>query len=443
MFATRSMNRKLSWALALLLPAAVSDLSAQPADPIQQLEQKVQELQRQIQVLVDEIEDLKVGEAAQPEAEKSRYGLGPAASKVYEVKRGVSIGGYGELLYENFAGRREDGSESGRSTQVDFLRGVVYLGYKFSDRWVFNSELEFEHASTDDEGEVSVEFATLDYFYRPRLNFRAGLVLVPMGFLNEQHEPPTFLGAKRTAVEGAIIPTTWRENGIGFFGTTRRLSYRAYAITGFDGAGVNHSGFSARGLRGGRQRGSEALAEDLAFVGRLDATPRPGLLVGGSLYVGNSGQGARAPTGEAIQARTSVGELHFDWQQRGWQFRGLWTRASVDQADRLNQLLGYSGDQSVGSVLDGWYLQAGYDLLSHSFSAAESLIPYLRFELLNTQKEVPGGFFASPENDQRIWTFGIAYKPLLNVIFKADYQWISNQASTGVDQLNLALGYLF
>ena len=438
-----TLLRLAAFALLCQLAAPLHAASAQ-APRIEQLEQKVLELQRQIEVLVGEIETLKLGEAAQPEAKESRYGLGPAASKVYDVpRRSVSIGGYGELLYENFAAEREDGSASGRKDQIDFLRAVVYLGYKLSDRWVLNSELEFEHASTDDAGSVSVEFATLDYLYRPELNFRAGLLLVPMGFINELHEPPIFLGAKRPPVEQVIIPTTWRENGIGVFGSRGMFSYRAYAVAGLDGAGVSHSGFSAAGLRGGRQRGSQALADDVAFVGRLDAEPRPGLLVGGSLYSGGSGQGALTPAGEPIEARTTIGELHFDLKQRGLWLRGLWARAAVDEAEKINALRGLTGDRSVGSVLGGWYLQAGYDLLSHRFSGDDALIPYLRYERLDTQIEVPDGFAVNPQNDQRIFTFGVAYKPLLNVIFKADYQWIRNQADTGVDQINLALGYLF
>ena len=134
---------------------------------------------------------------------------------------------------------------------------------------------------------MSVEFAALDYLYHPALNFRAGLVLVPMGFVNEVHEPPFFLGTQRPTPERAIIPSTWRENGVGIYGELGegRLQYRAYAVNGFDA-----SGFTSSGLRGGRQKGSRAKANDLGFVGRVDFEPLAGWLVGGSYYRGDSGQ---------------------------------------------------------------------------------------------------------------------------------------------------------
>src|SRR5690606_5504586 len=118
-------------------------------------------------------------------------------------------------------------------------------------------EIEFEHASTGQGGEVSVEFAYLDYLATPHLGVRAGMVLVPMGFVNELHEPTTFLGTTRPLTESTIIPTTWRENGAGVFGDIGDFSYRAYVINGLDAVGGGSSragGFSAAGLRGGRQK---------------------------------------------------------------------------------------------------------------------------------------------------------------------------------------------
>ena len=71
----------------------------------------------------------------------------------------------------------------------EVITAVLYFGYKFNDRFLFNSEIEFEHGSTEDDGEVSVEFAYLDYLWRKPLNVRAGLLLLPLGFVNELHEP--------------------------------------------------------------------------------------------------------------------------------------------------------------------------------------------------------------------------------------------------------------
>lgn len=402
-------------------------------------EDRLAEVERRLRLLAEEVEDLKLGEAAAapPGAGEGRpYGLGPAAAKVYRADHGVSIGGYGEALLQGFDDERDDGSASGRVDQFDFLRAVLYFGYKFSDRWVLNTEIEIEHASTSEGGSVSLEFAYLDHLYRDELNLRAGLVLLPMGWLNELHEPTVFLGATRPRTEQLIIPSTWRENGIGVWGSLGAFDYRTYIVNGLDAAG-----FSAAGLRGGRQKGGRAKAEDFAWTGRLDFTGVPGLTAGMAGYVGDSGQELADAGGHAIELGTEILDLHAEYRWRGLELRGLYARATLDDAARLNRALGYSGAQSVGETLEGGYLQAGYDLLAGRGRSA--LMPYLRWERLNTQQEVPEGWSADPANDQSILSLGLAYQPLEQLIFKAEYQNIDNEAGSGVDQFNLALGYIF
>ncbi len=395
------------------------------------------ELARRLDVLAAELERLRLGEAAVV-ATEGEHGLGVAASKVYHEDQGLSIGGYGEMLYQDFDGRRDDGSPSGQSDQLDFLRAVLYVGYKFSDRWLFNSEIEFEHASTGNEGSVSVEFAYLDYLARPAINGRAGLLLVPMGFLNELHEPPIFLGARRPDVERFLLPTTWRENGFGLFGELGGWSYRTYVLAGLDA-----SGFSAAGLRGGRQQGSESVAEDFAWVGRLDYVGVPGLLAGAALYWGDSGQGLETPAGTPIEAGTTIAEGHLEWKWRGLELRGLHVRAEIDEVAALDEALGLAGADSIGERLAGSYLQAGYDLAAAFEGIAGSLIPYLRLESYDTQEEVPAGFAEDPAREVESWTLGLAYKPIDPLVVKIDFQDYDNEVGSAVDQLNVAIGYLF
>ena len=215
-----------------------------------------EELARRIEVLTRELEARKLGDAsdpAPPAGSTGRWGLGPAASKVYGKSSGLSIGGYGESLYQNFDSTREDGAASGKTNEWDYLRAVVYLGWKFDRTFVLNTEIEYEHASTGDGGEVSVEFATLDAMLRDEVNLRAGLVLVPMGFVNEMHEPTTYLGARRPDTESRILPSTWSANGIGAFGEAGPLAYKLYLTESLDA-----SSFSAPdGIRGGRQDGAQ------------------------------------------------------------------------------------------------------------------------------------------------------------------------------------------
>jgi hypothetical protein len=418
---------------------------------------RLAEIERKVDILAGEIESMKLGEAAgggpqvapapapapptTPEGTAERYGLGLAASKVYGIRRGVSIGGYGEALYENFADARQDGDPSNRNDRIDFLRAVAYLGYKFNDKWLLNTEIEYEHALTGEDagGEVAVEFAYIDYMHSRALNARTGLVLVPMGLVNELHEPTAFLGARRPDVERFILPTTWREIGAGMYGEAGPFAYRGYVTSSLDSAGFTGAG----GIRGGRQQGAEALGRDWALSGRLDYVGLEGLLVGGSVFSGEAGQGHRTPDGSELSARTTVYDFHADWKWRGLWLRALYAGSSIGQAAEINEANGFTGDQSVGSRQEGWYVQGAFDLLSLSPGSKMSLAPYVRYEQYDTQAEVPVGYARNLANDNTELTLGLGFQPIDQVIFKADWQQRHNAAETGVNQWNVSLGYIF
>lgn len=411
--------------LTALALAAPNIASAQDADSA-----RLAELERQIDAVTRELERMRLG-ADVVAADASVAGFGPAASKVYRVTSGVSIGGYGESLYENYATDREDGMAAGRTDQWDALRAIVYVGYKFSDKVLFNSEIEIEHAD-----EAFLEFAYIDYRFSDAVGARAGVVLLPMGLVNELHEPLLYLGTERPVTENRIIPTTWRENGVGLFGGGDQIEWRAYVVNGMNGEAI-----SGTGLRGGRQKASKALSEDLAFTGRVDFVGQPGLLFGASTYMGQTAQN-RELAGTPVDGRVVVWDVHADYQRRGWSLRALIAGASVDQAAEINQLNGLTGAEGVGSEMLGWYVEAGYDLLSQAASDHQ-LIPYVRHEQVDTQREVAAGFAADPANDLTVTSLGFAWKPVPQVVAKLGYQIHANGADTGVNQLNFQLGWLF
>lgn len=394
--------------------AAQDDLTKR----VDELERKNAELEGKLDALSEEQERFVLGDLVPP-IEGSQHGLGPAASKVYSVEDGLSIGGYGEGLYQARNGSTTD--------ELDFLRAVLYFGYRFSEHWVFNSEIEFEHAGE----EVSLEFAYLDYLWRQEMNFRAGLLLVPMGFLNELHEPNTFLAATRPVTEQRILPSTWRENGVGVFGDAGPIGYRAYVVNGFDALG-----FDDTGLRGGRQSGSEAMAEDFAGVVRADWTATPGLLAGGSVYQGDSGQDQAGLDDTPV----FIAELHAEWHAEGLWLRALGAMAEVDDVSELNTANGFVGNESVGEEMEGYYFEAGYDVLGLlAPESTASLSPYARFEAFDTQSQVPPSFSSNPANDEEILTVGLNFQPIPGLVFKVDYQ----DADQGPDGVNAAMGYSF
>jgi len=406
---------------------------------------EIQEIRRQLGILAEEVEKLRSGETTELEVDEIRQkalGVGGSASSVYRKKQGPSLAGYGEMLYENFADKTEAQESSGKTDQIDFVRAVVYLGYRFNDRFLFNSEIEFEHAKTDG-GEVAVEFAYIDYLMRDALSLRGGLVLVPMGIANEFHEPTQFIGTQRSLSETLIVPGTWRENGAGALGRHGMFFYRAYVI-----AGLNAAGFTASGLREGRQEGGESKLGDPAFVGRLDLNPVPGITFGGSVFAGNSGvfgatgQDERLTvTSASFEVPTRIAEIHGEYKEKGLQLRAMYVHASLDNVADLNLDLGLTGEDSIGQSMYGGYFEAAYNLLTRK--REQALTPYVRYERINTQSEVPPGFLRNPANAQSLWTIGLEYKPIPNIAIKADYLFVHNEAISGIDQFNILLGYSF
>jgi len=405
---------------------------------------RIEDLEEKVDILAEEVGRLESIFAVPEElALVSYHGLGPAASKVCKKEGGLSIGGYGENRIRTFHNTDDDD----RDNVYDQLRAVLYVGYKFNESWVLNSEIEYEHGGE----EVGVEFLTIDYLWRNELNFRAGNLLVPMGFINEIHEPNFFFGAERPEVERLILPSTWHENGAGVWGTlANRIEYRAYVINGFDG-----QSFTSSGLRGGKQGGAEAIANDFAFVGRVDVDLVTGLSIGGSVYTGQSGQeqssDASGSDRDVPDAQTTIYELHAQYKGYGASLRALWTEAFIDEAGRLSRVLAAAPTSAIAQQMRGWYLEAGYDILPlFTESSRASIEPFFRFERYDTQREVSDlGFDRDRTKDVDLYVVGIQVKPIPQIVFKLDYRHfeLARTSSSGAreraDEVQGLVGYVF
>ena len=397
------------------------------------------EADRKVSILAAEVERLKET-IVLPESKeyKSYYGLGPAASKIYQMNRGLSIGGYGEA---NFSGTVTDRDQS--KNTADLLRFVLYTGYKFTDRLLLNAEIEIEHATTEetassDDGSVSVEFAYLDYLASDPFNLRGGLFLVPLGFINEIHEPVFFYGVHRPEVELRIIPTTWRELGVGAFGNLHPdLAYRAYLSTS-----LNAEGFDSDGIRDGRQQGSEALAEDPAGSMRLDYTPHqvPGLLIGASAFLGDTGEDQDFD-GHHPNAFLTLWDVHAQYRYRGLSLRALAAFGNLDDAGTLSRAAG----ETIADRFEGWYAEAGYDIMPYvqPSLSTQSLEPFFRYEHFDTQAGVPQGFVRDLGKEVDLYTLGVMYKPHPQVALKLDYRNFVPRRGSRPNDVNIGLGFIF
>ena len=417
----------------------------------QEREQEQEQTRRQ-DVLAEEVDKLRTSltlpDFTPLSMEDRKYGLGPAASKVYGVAQGLSIGGYGEAYY------RKDVSDKTRSDRdtTDYLRFVLYTGYKFSDRIILNAELEFEHASTSTGGSVSVEFAYLDFLMYEWANFRAGMLLAPMGIVNELHEPVFFNGVERPEVERRIIPSTWRENGVGIFGELLPgLEYRVYGMNALKGVSESSGGASLNlkeHYRSTRQKGGEALAEDIAFVARLDYSPILNATFGGSVYTGKSSHDQQYvdDSGSKVDypdARLTIWELHALYSLRGLEARALFAMSHLNDTDELNRI---GGGGKIAKEMYGFYSELAYDIMPWVLGTTEQqLSPFVRFSYIDQHAEMAGDWDAQGRYEHRIWTTGVSYKPHPNVVLKVDYRnfdTVDNDHERE-DEVNFGLGFVF
>ncbi|HEX3234302.1 MAG TPA: hypothetical protein VHR41_08885 [Gemmatimonadales bacterium] len=359
----------------------------------------------------------------------------PPLAAQEEAKESTTIGGYGEVHFTNATGPDTPG-------EVNVKRFVVYLAHTFNERIAFHSELEVEDTKVEggeEGGEVAMEQLYLDYTFSPVVTLRAGLVLPPIGIINETHEPPTFNGVDRPLLEQEVIPTTWRDIGVGAVGTlpgSSGLSYRIYLVNG-----LLAEGFSAEtGIRGGRQEGKEASFANPSVTGRLEWT-RPGLRIGGSFWYGGTANQNPAIGDGAFDAPVFLSSADVRYDVGAFAFRGVFANIHISKAD----LISVANGASVASRITGGYVEGAYNLLAQLAPAsAQRLNAFIRYENYDTQASVPDNAAKDDALARRVTTFGLSYKPLYNVIFKGDYQLRRNKASVGENEvLALGVGYEF
>jgi len=444
--------------LAVVCPGIVN---AAESERIQVLENKVNALSGELEslkvvqqkqssndtldVLTAELQKLKVSLIVPDEAPKykSYFGLGPAASKVYGIKSGLSLGGYGEAYYRGYIDDKDYKGKNKVSNTGDYTRFIIYAGYKFSKNIVMNAEIEYEHGTTGSNfqgknGSVALEFGYIDFLLSKYANVRAGIMLAPMGFINEMHESPLFHGNIRPDVERNIIPTTWREMGIGLYGNlTPKLQYKLYLLNGLNAKKFGNG----KPLRSGRQKGNRVLFEDPAIIGRLDYTPVRGLLLGGSFYYGNSGQNQSFGDDEdEIEVKTQLYDVHIQYKYRGFEFRTLGTIGYVGDTEKLSADIG----KTVGERFYGVYGEVAYNILPLILpETGHYLAPFFRYSKYNAHDRVNGNLTADKSLETDLITTGFTYKPVPNVAIKFDYKNYRVASGRKADEINVGFGFLF
>jgi DtxR family Mn-dependent transcriptional regulator len=324
---------------------------------------------------------------------------------------------------------------------LDFHRFVLLVTHSFSDRIRFVSEVEIEHALVEggeEKGELELEQAYVDFLLHRSFNVRAGMMLMPVGIINERHEPPVYYGVERPFVDTVIIPTTWFEAGVGVHGEVGRgWRYRTFVA-----APLNAAEFSAEeGIREGRQQGSEANAGRIATTGRLEYVGIRGLTLGGSWWEGRSGFEFRPRFDVPVklaEADARYGRGRFEGRL---QFAQVW----IDNADLLNDALTrrVGVNPNIGHVLRGFYSEGGYRFVEGARFG--DVGAFARYENFDTQYRMAGSGIGLPQFDRAAWVVGATYWPDPDIAVKADYSVVRNRSGfiQAPNSFNLGLGWWF
>ncbi len=384
-------------------------------------------------------------------------GRGQGATADYNTFSRFRVGGYGEMLanFKDYGINRYYGSTEGnadaRRNTISIPRFVLAFDYKFTDRWALGAEIEFEAGGTgaayelensengeyetevEKGGEVALEQFHITRLILPELNVRVGHMVLPIGLTNAHHEPVNFFGTSRPEGETHIIPSTWHETGISLFGTLgsgwATFDYQAMLV-----AGLNANGFDRTSWAAG---GKTSIFEfdnftSPAYVARIDYRGVPGLRVGASWYFCRDiGSNSDKPDYYKSIGRIPLRIYTVDAQYQCpyLTFRGACIFGNLGNSAQLssvNSALGnkspYSRTTPIAKRAVSYGAELGLNLRNITgLKKFPSLWPFARYEYYNPQQEVVTRQAADEREKVSMWTAGLNWRALPNLVFKADY----------------------
>lgn len=381
------------------------------------------------------------------EADSAGSGYINTAGLMLSEKSGLTIGGYGEVHFNQPFSK----GQKNLST-LDVHRIVMFLGYNFSSKTQFVSEIEFEYAK-----ELWVEQAFLQHRINRYINFRAGLLLVPMGIVNEYHEPTTFNGVERPVIDNRISPSTWREVGFGLSGNILPLTmkYQLYTVGGLNGYDTKGVFTGSSGLREGRQKGSKAYAGSPAFTGKVEFYGIRNLNIGLSGYFGKSQSRLYSKIrkdDEALMARADSSVVGISmigadarYRHSGLELRGQVYYTSISNTEQYNHFTGTgTTGNDLGKSMLGYYAEAGYNVF-RSFTAIEQeLIPFVRYEYYDMHNSVDAETVRNLNFKNTVITTGFTFKLSQKAVIKGDIQFSKPASSDEYNKVfNAGIGVMF
>ena len=368
------------------------------------------------------------------------------------------FGGYGEMVasfkdygINRFFGGNRGNSDDHRNT-IAIPRFVLAFDYKFNSKWILGAEIEFESGGTgtayelentengeyetevEKGGEVAIEQFHITRLIVPQFNIRAGHIIVPVGLTNAHHEPINFFGTYRPEGETTILPSTWHENGLEFFGSFGKgyasFDYQAMIVAGLNANGFDRNTWIASGKQGIFE---EDNFTSPGYVARLDYKGVPGLRIGASFYYcADAGSNSDKADTYSSTGKIPVRIYTADAQYRNKYviartnivYGNLGNSAKLSEANtKLSNKSPYSRITPIAKNVVSYAAEAGLNI-SAFFKGNKKvpvIYPFTRYEYYNPQEKGEASQIMEKRCQVSMWTAGLNWYALPNLVVKADY----------------------
>lgn len=437
----------LSVCASLALGATNDELYKEIVDLKKEMSEMKKSQEAQNEAILEEVASSKYDDDTKYESVSS---LGEAASKVYHSNGVVSLGGYGEYKFKKYNDFKNYASDTANDTrnkaEFNIVRFVPYIGFKFNDWIVMNTEIEFEDGGARSDNTKNykyaiVEFSYLDFLIDEAFALRVGHILVPFGLVNLNHEPVAYLTTDRPAVETFIIPSTWHTNGLLAHGKIDDFEYYAGLISSPDAGGFTEGRFIQQGRLGARQ-----FTDDISFVARASYNLAGGINTGASFMYGNSSVAAESKPGTTTghisnsDITMMMAEVHATYKNNGFDIQALATYGSL--GGDVSQL-SVDISQNISDSVNGQYITVGYDVLN-SFDSSHAF--YVVGEVERLDMDASGDTQYVDNNRFNEYTVGLAYFPDPKVVVKSDYKmrdYAQNATLADENSFTISAGFIF
>jgi hypothetical protein len=414
-------------------------------------------------VLAQNADTVKQEKAIEALKYKQQPGLALAASKIFFSDKRYSISGFGEVNLVNYRGPKNTQAGDIELYYTNLYRYANFFGYRFTDKVIWNSEVQIEYLH-DGTREGRIEFiieAFMDFLFHDAFKARFGFFPLTIGYVNNNDEPVMFYSVNRSEVERIIIPSSWIELGMMFYGNiSENLSY-ALALS----QGLNSESYlSGTWIRQGREIRLD-VPQTLTFNPQLNFTGIENVTLSTSAYLGNSGRG-NVVNGEELKASIALYTGYAQYEKNNFRFTLVGASGTLNETDKIYQLtLQQTGSgQVLGSSVYGYLAEVGYDVLpllrkgksiqdkkTWFYHSTHTKLPvFLRYERLNTHNSIVSSLENElrVQNDLTIWTLGANFNPRENIVFKINYQFRDNKFKNPLvpresDFVEVGFGFIF